>query len=250
MDKKISDEEFARLWNSATSVAGAAEAIGMSKGYASQRAVRMRAAGFDLKRFSVRGCRPESLSDQAARVAHDERISYREAGSRFGVTGQAVQQSYALLYPDDARPGWSGDATARGVVVELSRSGMPDDEVASEVGFSACYVRKIRLGVGGINLSARKAAVVEAAVAAVRAGTPAPRAAADHAVAYNTVRRRCHEAGVPLNGRTGSRDGSSVAAADLVERDGLSVAEASRRTGCAPPSVHVVLKRRRLARAP
>lgn len=246
--RKISTEAFVAAWQAAGSLDDVAAATGLARTYVSQRASHLRARGRVLKKFCERAQLPEPSSARAAQEAREQRLTFREAASRNGVTHQAVQQAYARLYPDEAPPvGSVGDAFARATVVELARSGKSDAAVAAEVGFSAAYVGKIRRG-AGIDRAREKNAEMRAAVDEVRRGARTSHAAADHGVSYGGLSRRCREAGVALAG-IGCRDGSAVAAADLVERTGVAVSAAARTTRCAPPAVRDVLARRRRRRA-
>jgi len=93
-----------------------------------------------------------------------------------------------------------------------------------------------------------KNAAMEAAINEISRGVRTSHAAADHGVSYGRLSQRCREAGVALIG-TGDRDGSAVAATDLVEQTGVTVSAAARATRCAPSAVCSVLKDRRRRRA-
>lgn len=247
--KKISTDAFIAAWETAESLDDVVAATGLKRFHASVTATRLRKRGVTLKKFSERAQRAESLSDRAARAAHDEGMTYDDAAAQYGISRQAVHQSYARLYPRDTRPiGMRSDHTARAVVVELARAGRSDDEIADEVGFCAQYVSKIRLD-AGINYIEAKGVALRSAVEAVRGGASVAHAAADHGVSYTHLLVRCRADGVSSVKRGGQRNGSAVAAADLVERGAHTVAEAAREMGCAPPGVYAMLKRRRLARA-
>jgi hypothetical protein len=248
MRKKIDRDAFVAAWRAAGSLDEVMAATGLSRLEASAAATRLRKQGVELKKFCERAQRPESLSDRAARFARERRVSFRVAGAELGISGQAVQQSYARLYPGEDPPGLKvleGDPVAREVAMVLARDGQSDEDVAAEVGFSLGYVRRIRLD-AGINRADEKDAAMRAAVELVRSGVSAVRAAAECGVSYGRLAERCREVGVALNGRSGRRNGQAGAAADLVETEGLTVAQAARRVGCVDSAVHGVLKRRRL----
>ncbi len=59
--------------------------------------------GEPRKRGPKPGRERDSASRQAAIVAHDEGLTYAQAGERFGVTGEAVRLQHAKLYPGERR---------------------------------------------------------------------------------------------------------------------------------------------------
>lgn len=44
---------------------------------------------------------PNSRSNQAARIAHDELLTLQAAGDRFGITASAVYRAYKRMYPGE-----------------------------------------------------------------------------------------------------------------------------------------------------
>ncbi len=52
---------------------------------------------------TVRPKQTRGLGEQAARAAHDENITYRQAAERFGVSYESVGAHYRRLYPDERR---------------------------------------------------------------------------------------------------------------------------------------------------
>lgn len=186
-----------------------------------------------------------SLGEQAARICVAEHISYQEAGRRFGISRQAVEQAYRKLFPDADPPVGYGnpDLAARAVAIQLIRAGRSDAEVAAEVGFSVEYVGKIRRSVG-IDRMKEKSAAFDRAVDAVCAGARAVDAAIDNGVSYNHLAERCRELNIPLNGSQGHRTGAVVAAVELVEREGITPTEAAKRTRCTTPGIYRMLRQR------
>jgi hypothetical protein len=70
-------------------------------------------------------------------------------------------------------------------------------------------------------------------------------AAADHGVSVGRLYDKCMERGVKPSAKSGRRNGRAVAAADLVESDGLTFTAAARAMRCSPSAVQATVQRRR-----
>jgi AraC-like DNA-binding protein len=246
MKQKIDPKAFAVAWQAAGSLDELLRTTGLSYAYATSLATWLRKQGTPLKKFSVLAQLPESRSVRAARDAREEGMTFTEAAAHHGISHQAVQQTYARLFPGEpppvGRPGMN--AFERAMTVELSAAGASTQEVVDQVGFSSEYVGQLRRR-AGIRVADGKRAVVLRAVESVRAGASIGEAAADHGLSSNHVGRVCRELGVVSRGWRGRiRNGRCVAAADLVESEGMTVGDAARATRCTPAGIYGVLKRR------
>lgn len=244
----VNREQFIEVWEAANSPAEVAEWFDISVSKACRTASWIRRSGTPLKKFQRgRAARSDAKSTMAARVCHDEGITLGDAAARHGVSRQAVQQAYARTYAGHPQPSSRprGNHAARELAVELARSGKPLMEIADETKISLSHLYQVVKN-AGVVLPPRptKTDAIVRAVEAVRDGASCVDAAIDHGLSYNTLAVACRRAGIELNAHK-VPNGRAVRAADLVESEGLSIAEAARRTRCSPPSVSAVLRRRR-----
>ena len=167
-----------------------------------------------------------------------------------GFSRQAIYGAFSRMFPGEDPPGDPEGPARRARVLELSRLGRPDREIANETHFSISHVRALaraaNLPTDGTKRRLEKEQAFLGALEAVRAGATLGQAAGDYGVSYGRLEQRCKGSGVEPRPVSSPRDGRAVAAADIVERteEKVGVSEAARRMRCAPTSVREVLARR------
>lgn len=187
--------------------------------------------------------RTGSRGEQAARAVKAECITTFEAGKRFGISHQAVSQTWKRLFPGETPPmrHWA-DRFTHEVIVEMVKQNRSIAEIVEETGYSAVSVSKIarRDGLRASAAPGRRAAM-ESAITAVANGATIADAVAEYGVSYGRLADNCRERGIEAN-KNNSRDGRALRAADLVQRGAATVSEAARQERCAPAAVHMVLR--------
>jgi DNA-binding CsgD family transcriptional regulator len=170
----------------------------------------------------------------------------RSAGKRFGVTYQAVSQSWKRIFGDQKPP----IAVGRGAVIEriaeLARSGKTALEIGAELGMLRHGVERQcrKLGIDLETTLSRRRQRVAVALAAVANGTVRVDAAVDNQIGLGALARAQRQLGVRASSTgAGRMDGRSLRAIDRVLA-GASIAEACTIERCAPETVRRGLRRR------
>lgn len=203
--------------------------------------------GHHATRFcSDRPCVPietGSRGELAARVVKAEGITMSEAGKRFGISPQAVSQTWKRLFPGETPPmRYWADRFTHEVIVEMVKQNRSIAEIIEETGYSAVSVSQIARRAGlRASASPGRREKMESAITAVANGVTIADAVAEYGVSYGRLADKCRERNIEAN-KNNSRDGRALRAADLVQRGAATVSEAARQERCAPAAVHTVLR--------
>lgn len=188
-----------------------------------------------------------SRSELAALWLRDHGGSLDSAGAQFGITREAVRQGWARVFPGEPSPLQLERAQNGVAIARLAAEGKTSREIASELGLQAhlvvgwCRHHNVRL----TSAFVRSKVKFDAAIAQVVGGSAIIDAALDNGVSYGRLSQLLAERGIRsplLPGEAGRRrvagQSRRALASALVDSEGITVAEASRRMRVAASGVY------------
>lgn len=196
------------------------------------------------------GPKPEdSRSGRAAIYVKGNDATLSEAAEIFGVTRQAVQQAWVILFPEEPVPSRLMTSLRIQQVIELASDERTIKEVASELDMTYGAVQQICAREGIATRPAREVAAElnEQIVAEVmKGGRTIPEIAAEFDISPEHVQKLMTERGLRVPRRFGGNHnrGKSAEALELMKREHLSVREAAKRFKIAPGSLRSYIMRR------
>ena len=162
-------------------------------------------------------------------------VSLRDAGRRFGISGERVRQVLGKMGLT-TRPRATADAALEGVRDLDTKT---PAQLAAETGFNVDSVARA-LRRRGISSSTRLDFCVNRASQMIQEARKGQKSLIELSIefdmAYVTVARTLRSVGIatPYKRR---RNGHAAEGSTLVDAEGISIYEAAKRVGCAPPTI-------------